>query len=118
VALLAEPAILASQAREFIGAVRAAALAGKRRVTKVLDLVLPFIEVVASQTQFSRDGCRRSSCRLPQSDGFQLELFGVLRSLRHRTPPGTYCPLFEVSTKMGLAQPVPFSLYCSRVHST
>jgi hypothetical protein len=47
----------------------------------------------------------QSSRRLPQSDVFQLELFGVLRSLRHRTPPGTYCPLFEVSTKVGLAQP-------------
>ena len=32
---------------------------------------------------------------------FFSELFGVSRSLRHRTPPGTDCPLFEVSTKEG-----------------
>lgn len=46
--------------------------------------------------------------QLPETDGFEFELFGVLLSLRHRTPPGTYCPLFEVSTKVGLAHfPIP-----------
>src|SRR5438309_5735128 len=45
--------------------------------------------------------------RLPRPDRFQFELFGESLPLHHRTPPGGYCPLFEVSTKVGLAQPDP-----------
>lgn len=55
----------------------------------------------------------------PQSHGFEFEFFGELLSLRHRTPPGTHCPLFEVSTKVGLAQTAsPSSFTFSFLHST
>lgn len=60
--------------------------------------------------QFTRNGHRGAARRFPQPDGFQFELFGELLSLRHRTPPGDHCPLFEVSTKVGLAQNVPREL--------
>src|SRR5256886_12695607 len=55
---------------------------------------------------------------LPESEGFQLELFGESLSFRHRTPPRGYCPLFEVSTKVGLAQPVPLILSLSLLLAT
>src|SRR5207249_8589689 len=95
--------------REFIGLVGAAPLAGERGFPMGLQLGLPLVQMVAPQTQLAGHGGRRASRTLPQPNGFELELFGEWLSLGHRTPPRGYCPLFEVSTKVGLAQPVPFS---------
>src|SRR5205823_2378120 len=53
--------------------------------------------------EFAGHRGRRTTGGLPESEGFQLELFGESLSFRHRTPPRGYCPLFEVSTKVGLA---------------
>src|SRR5437867_12420217 len=66
--------------------------------------------MVPAQAEFAGHRGRRTTGGLPESEGFQLELFGESLSFRHRTPPRGYCPLFEVSTKVGLAQNVPLNL--------
>src|SRR5207249_11576091 len=48
----------------------------------------------------------RASRGFPEPDRLEFELFGESLPFRHRTPPGGYCPLFEVSMKVGLAQNV------------
>src|SRR5207249_9926594 len=64
--------------------------------------------MVPAQAEFAGHRGRRTTGGLPESEGFQLELFGESLSFRHRTPPRGYCRLFEVSTKVGLAQPDTF----------
>jgi hypothetical protein len=64
--------------------------------------------MVAPQAQLAGDRRRGSARRFPQPDRFDFEFCGELLPLRHRTPPRGYCPLFEVSTKVGLAHTLSF----------
>src|SRR5207249_4846362 len=110
VALLPQARILPAQAGELISAVGPAAFARKRRLAEGLHFVLPLVQMVPAQAEFAGHRGRRTTGGLPESEGFQLELFGESLSFRHRTPPRGYCPLFEVSTKVGLAHIVQTSV--------
>jgi len=73
-----------------------------------LQLQLPLVQMVVPQARLAGDRRGRSARRFQEADHFALEFFGERLPLRHQTPPGAYCPLFEVSTKVGLAQAASF----------
>lgn len=68
-----------------------------------VHLGLPFIKLIASDSQLPRQLRRQLSGRLQQSDGFGFEGLGVARSFSHWTPSSGYCPFLHVHER-GVAQ--------------
>jgi hypothetical protein len=69
------------------------------------DLLLPFVEAIARNTELSGDLGGRALAGVEQLDCVSFKLGRKPSSLCHLTPPwGRIVPPFEVSVKPGLAQ--------------